>query len=101
MKTIVPRSLSSVEIAVIRAALERANVGPVPDGMGEEVTSLMVMAECECGCHSLYFQPVASGDYRVADGVGYLPSGQRVDVLVWASSGSAPAFSLALSRPCK
>lgn len=94
MKTITPRSLSSDEVAVIRGALQRARVGAVPDEMVEGVAELMVTAECECGCRSLYLQHPGSGDYRVADGVGYLPSGQRVDVLVWASSGSVSALEI-------
>ena len=94
MKIIPPRSLSSVEVAVIRGALQRASVGPVPDEMVEGVAGRMVMAECECGCRSLYLQHRASGDYRVADGVGYLPGGQRVDVLVWASSGSVTTLEI-------
>jgi hypothetical protein len=94
MKTITPRSLSSVEIALIRGALERASVGPVPDEMVAGVAGLMVVGECECGCHSLYIQPPASGDYRIADGVGYSPSGQRVEVLVWASSKSVSALEI-------
>lgn len=94
MKAITPRSLSSVEVAVIRGALQRASVGSIPDEMVERVAGLMVTAECACGCRSIYLQTPASGDYRVADGVGYLPGGQRVDVLVWASSGSVSALEI-------
>ena len=94
MKTITPRILSSDEIAVIRGALERASLGPVAPEMVEEVAGLMVVAECGCGCRSLYIRPPASEDYRVADGVGYLPSGQRVEIFVWASSASVTALEI-------
>jgi hypothetical protein len=60
----------------------------------EEVADLLVVEECECGCRSLYVKPLGSGDCRAADGVGYLPSGQRVGILVWASSGSVSALEI-------
>jgi hypothetical protein len=94
MKTIAPRQITASEGAVIRGALAQASLGPVPGGMLDEVASLTVVAECECGCHSLYFQNPAAGDYRVADAVGFLPSGQRVELLVWAASGRVSALEV-------
>lgn len=79
---------------MIRGALERASVGLIPDSMVAGVAGLTVAGECECGCHSLYINPPGAGDYRAADGVGYLPSGQRVDVLVWASSVGVVALEI-------
>jgi hypothetical protein len=62
--------------------------------MVEGVAGLIVVGECECGCHSLYIQPPALVDYRAADGVGYLPDGQLVEVLVWASSLRVSALEI-------
>jgi hypothetical protein len=94
MKPFSPRRLRPVEIAVIRGALERASVGPVDPILTEGVAGLTVVGECECGCASIYVRDPSSEDYRAADGVGYLLNGQRVDVLVWASSGSVSALEI-------
>jgi hypothetical protein len=94
MKTITPRLVTAPEAGVVRGALERASVGAVPREMLDEIEGVTVLGECECGCRSLYFRHPSAGDYRVADGVAFLPSGQRVGLLVWASSGRLSALEI-------
>lgn len=62
--------------------------------MVEEVESLKVVGECECGCRSLYFKEIEKGDYSVADGVGYLADDEKIEVIVWASAGHVAALEL-------
>ena len=84
MKPITPRAIALDEAGVVRQALLRAAVGTVSAEMLTSVDSLEVIAECECGCRSVYFRPLSKEEYRVADGVGYLTDGTRVNLLVWA-----------------
>lgn len=89
MKPITPRAISASEAALVSGALERAAVEPT-DGYLGLVENLTVTAVCECGCGSVSFCEPSRTERRLADGVGFLPSGERVDVLVWAEG---PALS--------
>ncbi len=94
MKSIAARPIDPVEADVVRNALLKAPLGDVTPGMVQQVDSLSVVGVCDCGCRSLYFRDIRSEKYRVADGVGYLPDGERIDIMVWASSGNVAALEL-------
>lgn len=84
MKPITPRAISTDEAAVVRQALLRAAIGSVSPGILSSIDSLQVVGECECGCRSVYFRTLSAHEHRLADGVGYLTDGTRVDLMVWA-----------------
>jgi len=94
MRAISPRQIEPNEAAVVRAALLRAPTERVALSMLREVETLSVLGVCECGCHSLYFRSVTSEDRRVADGVGSLPDGETIGILVWACSEQLSALEL-------
>lgn len=93
MKFINPRPVSASEAAIIRGALQNASLQPA-EAFLSSVSSLTVIAVCECGCGSVYFREPSQSEQRVADGVGYLPSGDRVDVMVWAEGTSVSHLEL-------
>lgn len=82
-----PRELTEAEAAVVSAALEQAPVGEVPATFQASVPRLRVVGRCECGCGSLFFAGIegATGQYRVADGLGYTDDGEEIGVILWAS----------------
>ncbi len=84
MRHITSRLISDEEASVLRQTLLHAAIGEVAPTTLNSVDTLKVIAECECGCRSLYFLPDANGTRRIADGVGYLADGTRVELLVWA-----------------
>lgn len=79
---------------MVRNALRKAALSSIPNQMLRQVESLRVVGVCECGCASLYFRAPAAGDARVADGLGSLPSGERVEILVWAPAGHLSSLEL-------
>lgn len=83
MKQIAPRSITSEEAAIVKQALLKAALTPVPTDTIQSVESLRVIAECECGCGSVEFESCEATESRVSDGVGYLLTGERVDIMVW------------------
>lgn len=83
MKPVNPRPISASEAAIVIGALERAAVESA-DRYLHSVGGLVVTGICECGCGSVSFCEPSCSEHRLADGVGFLPSGQRVDVLIWA-----------------
>lgn len=93
MKSIAHRPISASEAAVIRNALQHAALLPT-DAFLSSVNELTVIAICECGCGSISFRMPSQGEQRLADGVGYLPSGERVDVLVWAEGTALSQLEL-------
>lgn len=93
MKAILPRLISDSEAAIIRCALQQASLQPADAFLGS-VNKLTVMAICECGCGSVSFRPPSQNEQRLADGVAYLPSGERVDVLVWVEGTAISQLEL-------
>lgn len=94
MRPITPRAISTDEAAVVRQALLRAAIGSISPGLHDSVDSLRVVAECECGCRSVYFRTLSAHDYRLADGVGYLSDGTRINVLVWAQDDNISSLEI-------
>ena len=94
MKPVTPRSISPAEAAVVRDALIKAPIGVVAQAMVDQIQTLEVIGRCECGCGSLHFRPVQKGQYRVADGVGYLDDGEKINVMVWAADGHIASLDL-------
>jgi hypothetical protein len=84
VKAIPPRPIAPDELAVLEAALLRAPLKPIPPAMASSLSSLNVVGVCECGCRSIYFSPISRKDSRIADGIGRIPDGKRVEVMVWA-----------------
>ena len=93
MKPIAPRPVSAPEAAIIRGALQHAPLRPTEEFLGL-VNELTVVAICECGCGSIAFRLPGENEQRLADGVGYLPSGERVDVLVWVEGTAISRLEL-------
>lgn len=93
MKPIVPRPISASEAAIIKGALQQASLQPT-DAFLVSVNELTVIAICECGCGSISFRGPSQNEQRLADGVGYLSSGERVDVLVWAEGTAISQLEL-------
>jgi hypothetical protein len=79
------RAITSDEAAVIRAALEYAGVLAVDDAAKVAVSTLTVVAKCECGCASVEFDaPVSEQRAMVlADGTARTSRGGKVGVIVW------------------
>jgi len=94
MKAITPRSIAPVEAAIVRDALIKAPIALVPQAMIDEDKTLEVVGLCECGCGSLYFRPIQKEQYRVADGVGYLDDGEKINIMVWAADGHITSLDL-------
>ena len=86
MPPIPQRPVSEHEAAVLVPALSRASLGDVGPQMIDSISRLLVIGRCDCGCDSVTFErrTTAQNGYRVADGVGYLESGEEIGVLVWA-----------------
>jgi hypothetical protein len=76
-----------VEAEVIRMALSRAPTTSISPETVRGISSLEVVACCECGCASLFFTDVASNDSRIAEGVGDLADGTFMEFVVWARDG--------------
>ena len=94
IKSIAARPVQPVEAAIVRNTLLKAALGYVPEAMLQAIERLKVVGVGGCGCRSLYFKPITKSDVRVADGVGYLASGERIELMVWASEGQIAAFEL-------
>lgn len=80
------RKITEMEVAVIRAALERATVEPLEDETAT-IENLMIVARCDCGCPTVYFQGPQLDSRPIADGIGVTPSGGDVGVIVWGRQG--------------
>lgn len=79
------RPIKPEEVAVIRAALERACKEPLATGIADTIHHLHRIDQCDCGCDSVDFVPYDSVHmpYPVADGIGRTPAGGDVGVIVW------------------
>lgn len=94
MKNIAVRPISETEAAVVRQALHRAAVAPISEETIRSIEALKVKSICECGCRSVEFDAPEGIEQRLADGVGLLKSGDRVDILVWARNGHIASLEI-------
>jgi hypothetical protein len=83
---ITPRPITPAELAVIRAALERAPTASPMRHLRTPLESLQVVSTCTCGCDSVEFQLEDDPHSRpVAQAIGTRPFGGLVGVLVWGT----------------
>lgn len=94
MKNITVRPISETEAAVLRQALHRAAVAPISEETIRAIEALKVKGVCECGCRSVEFVTPEGIEQRLADGVGFLKSGDRVDILIWARNGHISSLEI-------
>lgn len=81
------RSINDREIAVIRAALALATVGPTAQQLAPTVSSLRVIGRCGCGCDTVDFEKDPDERARpIADGTGTTSAGGAVGIIVWGTS---------------
>ena len=85
-KPILARPISPTELAVLRAALERAPSDQPLRELRTPLEDLQVIGVCACGCDSVEFSAQDIPKSRpLADGVGTRPVGGYVGVLVWGT----------------
>lgn len=94
MKEITPRPIQPDELAVLKAALERAPIESISESVISSINSLNVIGLCECGCKSIYFLPINRKDRRIADGVGRTLTGKFVEIMVWASENNLHSLDI-------
>ena len=84
--SIPPRPISPTELAVLRAALERAPSDRPVHELRTPLEGLQVISTCPCGCDSIDFSLQDVPRSRpVATAVGTRPFGGDVGVLVWGT----------------
>jgi hypothetical protein len=83
----IDRPISAEELAVIRAALERASTRPIASHSIESVGHLHAIAKCGCGCDSVDFaaHDSANPSFPIADGIGTTSQGEEVGLIVWGT----------------
>ena len=83
------RPISPDERAVLERAVRVAAVDGADIPALDQLERLQVVGKCECGCATVQFRYPRSGQIPgiVADAMGETPTGERVDILVFASEG--------------
>jgi len=94
MKNITVRPISEIEAAIVRQVLHRAAVAPISEETVRSIEALKVKGICECGCRSVEFDAPEGIEQRLADGAGFLDSGDRVDILIWARNGHIASLEI-------
>ena len=84
------RAISAEERAVLERALQYAPAEGVDMPSHDQLNSLQVVGKCECGCASVDFQHLKSGEIAqvVADAIAETPSGEHLNVIVFALRGN-------------
>jgi hypothetical protein len=79
------RPITSHEIAVIRATLERSLAAALPPTVTGTLENLRAIDQCGCGCDSVDFVPhdPINMSWPIAEGLGTTPAGGEVGVIVW------------------
>jgi hypothetical protein len=94
-RTVTPRLISPTEVAVIRAALERAPRALSPARLLPPIEELRVVGRCKCGCDSVDFIPVEMERSRpIAEAIATTPSGGTVGVIVWGTNESVTGLEV-------
>jgi hypothetical protein len=85
MRPNINRPIKPEEVAVIRAALERAPKETVENTAIASIDCLRAVGQCGCGCDSVDFveHDPAHMSYPVADGIGRTTRGGEVGIIVW------------------
>jgi len=80
------RPINAEEVRIVRAALECCAEIPNASALVATLDELRVVGRCECGCATVDFT-VALPEHKkpIADGLGILPNGKRVGVIVWGT----------------
>jgi hypothetical protein len=89
-----PRPIDPEELAVLREALLRGAIAPVPEAVVAALPSLTVVGVCSCGCKSVYFAPESHEDRIIADTWGKTADGKFIGVMVWSLGGSITSLDL-------
>jgi hypothetical protein len=90
------RPISSAEIEVIRATLERAPSAPEFSALGQHLENLRAINRCVCGCDSVDFaeHDPARLPMPIADGTGITAQGGTVGVIVWGRADSVTGLEV-------
>jgi len=90
------RGINQSEAEIIRAALERASLGPLDETVRAAIPNLEVVARCECGCTSVDFDAPTSEQRSgiIADATGQTPRGGQVGVIVWGRSDAITGLEI-------
>lgn len=82
----VVRELSADERDVLRRALQYGPAHGKDPLLLDQIESLQVVGRCECGCASVDFQHLRSGETAevVADAVGATSAHEQVGIIVFA-----------------
>jgi hypothetical protein len=84
------RAISAEERTILKRALQYAPAVGAHIPSLDQLDSLQVVGKCQCGCASVDFQHLKTGEIAdvVADAIGETRSGERVDVIVFALGGN-------------
>ena len=82
------RRITAKEIAVIRAALDRASEAAEYRALASQLQDLRAIEQCGCGCDSVDFVAYDPTDppRPLANAIGMTPRGGRVGVIVWGTA---------------
>jgi hypothetical protein len=91
-----PRPLTQREIAVIRAAIERAAKVQLEPGVLERLEDLRVVRRCDCGCDSVDFaeHDPQRPERPIADGTGKTPAGGEVGIIIWGTDDAVTGIEV-------
>ena len=91
-----PRRITPHEAAVVRRALEACPVGPIGQGLLDSISSLEVVARCECGCDTVEFGGIDWADPPdlVAEGVAQTGDGMAVGLIVFATADAVTCLEV-------
>jgi hypothetical protein len=90
------RAIKQQEIDVIRATIAQVSVHLVDSEAMASLPGLIVVKRCECGCASVDFEERAPdlSSHPVAKGIGKIPRGGRVGVIVWGLSDAVTGLEI-------
>ena len=90
------RAISADERAILERALRYAPADGADAPSLNQLDSLQVVGKCQCGCASVDFQHLKSGEIAdvVADAIGETRAGERVGVIVFALGGNLQGLEI-------
>jgi hypothetical protein len=93
---VVDRGISPMEIAVIRATIERAPEASGWAARAVPLGDLRVIGQCSCGCDSVEFtkHDPARPPRPVAQGLGTTPAGAEGGVIVWGTDDAVTGLEV-------